>query len=174
MAVDIVIRPITVNDIAPFNAAVGEVGREKQFLTFLDCPPMESTLAFVTDNITNNHPQFVAIMNDKIIGWCDITPDTSRVVHKHKGTLGIGILKPYRGQGLGRRLMNIAIEAAKEKGLRRIELKVRTTNTHAFMLYQKLGFELEGTLRREWCVDGQYYDTHIMALWLGDPPIALG
>jgi RimJ/RimL family protein N-acetyltransferase len=171
---NIIIRPIAENDIEDFNAAVGEVARERDYLTFLDNPPMNGTDAFVRDNIANGHPQFIAITDNKIIGWCDITPDTSRVVHEHKGTLGIGILKPYRGQGLGRRLMNAAIQAAKEKGLQRIELKVRTTNTNAFMLYQKLGFVLEGTMRKEWHVDGVYYDTHFMALWLDDRSIALG
>lgn len=168
MSVDII--PIAEEHIEAFNAAVGEVAREKNYLTFLDCPPMEGTYEFVRENIAQGHPQFVAMEGNKLIGWCDITPDSTREVHRHKGTLGIGILAGYRGQGIGRRLMETAITAAARKGLTRIELKVRASNTHARALYEKLGFVLEGTMRKEWHVDGQYYDTHFMALLL--PPLA--
>jgi ribosomal protein S18 acetylase RimI-like enzyme len=161
------IRPITENDIEAFNAVVGAVARERDYLTFLDCPPMDGTREFVLDNIKNHHPQFLALDGEAVVGWCDITPPSTREVHRHVGVLGIGLLPPYRGRGLGRQLMQAALDAARAKGLTRIELKVRATNTRARALYEKMGFVLEGTLRRDWCVDGQCYDTHVMGLVWG-------
>jgi ribosomal protein S18 acetylase RimI-like enzyme len=48
-----------------------------------------------------------------------------------------------RGTGLGRALTAAAIERARERGCRRIELDVNETNRAAIALYASLGFALE-------------------------------
>ena len=56
------------------------------------------------------------------------------------------------------------IDAAWAKGLTRIELSVRADNTRAMALYERCGFEYEGTLRRGFCVAGQDCDVRLMGL----------
>jgi putative acetyltransferase len=56
------------------------------------------------------------------------------------------------------------MEAARKKGLSRIELTVRTDNTRAIALYRKLGFETEGIMRRHMLIDETYVDSLLMAL----------
>jgi len=163
------IIPAQESHIEEVNVVVGEVAREREYLTFFDAFPMESTREFIMGNIANGNPNFVALVENKIIGWCDITRNTSRPVNRHSGTMGMGILARYRGIGIGRKLLAAAINAAKEKGIFRIELTVRETNHIACTLYEKMGFVREGTLRKEWHVDDKYYDTHVMALLL--PPL---
>jgi len=163
------IIPVQESHIEEVNAIVGKVAREREYLTFFDAFPMESTREFIMGNIANGNPNFVAMMGNKIIGWCDITQNTSRPVNRHSGTMGMGILAPYRGIGIGRKLLAAAINAAKQKGILRIELTVRETNHIARALYEKMGFVLEGILRKEWHANGKYYDTHVMALLL--PPL---
>jgi RimJ/RimL family protein N-acetyltransferase len=168
VSVDII--PIEEKHIAGFNAAVGEVARERLYLSFFDAFPMEGSRKFVMNNIANGNPQFVAILDNKVIGWCDINPNTSRVISPHCATMGMGILPPYRGQGIGKKLLAAALDAAKKKGILRVDLTVRATNLNAIKLYEKFGFVHEGTMRKEACVDGLYYDTHMMALLF--PPLA--
>jgi ribosomal protein S18 acetylase RimI-like enzyme len=48
-----------------------------------------------------------------------------------------------RGSGLGRALTEAAIERARERGCRRVELDVNETNTAAIGLYTSLGFSVE-------------------------------
>ena len=48
-----------------------------------------------------------------------------------------------RGTGLGRALVDAAIEIARERGCKRIELDVNEDNTAALALYQACGFTLE-------------------------------
>jgi ribosomal protein S18 acetylase RimI-like enzyme len=50
------------------------------------------------------------------------------------------VLKPLRGQGVGRLLMNAAIKKAEEKGCSRLTLEVRKDNAVAQNLYRSLGF----------------------------------
>jgi ribosomal protein S18 acetylase RimI-like enzyme len=71
-----------------------------------------------------------------------------RPAMQHSGVLGMGLLPEYRGRGLGRRLMERALEASRVFGLSRIELSVREDNARAAALYAKLGFAVEGRKRR--------------------------
>ena len=109
--------------------------------------------------IKSSKPFSVAITEGKIIGWCDISA-LDRPVFAHIGSLGIGVLAPYRGQGVGKALMKTALQNAKLKGLTRIELTVREHNLSAIALYKKLGFEQEGVHKNGVCIDGKY-ENHI-------------
>jgi ribosomal protein S18 acetylase RimI-like enzyme len=56
------------------------------------------------------------------------------------------VAEPYRGQGLGRRLMDKAEEWARLQGLARISLSVGVHNAIGQRLYESLGYQVE-TLR---------------------------
>ena len=159
------IRSITEHDIEQFRLAVGSVAREKLYLAFLDCPSLEMTKDFVLSNIKESWPQVVAISNNKVIGWCDIV-GSNRHACKHLGTLGIGIINEYRGNGIGHQLINKALELAEKKGFTRIELSVREDNKRAIHLYKTFGFSIEGKHINSLLIDGQYYNQISMALLL--------
>lgn len=165
MAIRVV--PITEAQIEGFCAAVDSVARERQFLAFLEGPPLAQSHAFVQENLAGNWPHFVALDEQgEVVGWCDIT-SMHRQAAAHVGVLGIGVLADYRGQGLGEQLLRAALQAARDKGLTRIELSVHGTNEPAMVLYHKLGFEVEGVKRKAVLIDGVYDDSIIMALLLG-------
>jgi RimJ/RimL family protein N-acetyltransferase len=48
----------------------------------------------------------------------------------------------------------------------KVNLRVRTDNQRALAIYRRLGFAVEGTLRRDICVDGQCYDHYAMGLFV--------
>jgi ribosomal protein S18 acetylase RimI-like enzyme len=52
----------------------------------------------------------------------------------------IYLLPELRGQGLGRQAVALAIEAAKEVGIRALLLEVEAHNERAYSLYRKMGF----------------------------------
>lgn len=149
--------------IQDFWSAVDSVARERKYLAFLEGPPIQSTRDFVLDHINNDWPQLVAIYDGKVIGWCDIS-SLDRPVFAHIGSLGIGVLAPYRGMGIGKALMEAALQKAKLKGLTRIELTVRENNRLAINLYEKFGFVAEGIHRNGVCIDGEYENHVFMAL----------
>ena len=160
------IIPITEEHIESYCSAVGSVAREHKYLAFLDTPSLEMSRAFVLENLQGNWPHFVAISDGKVIGWCDIT-SLHRPIFAHSGTLGIGVLAPYRGKGIGKALISKAIEKAKIIGLTRIELTVRENNKPAIALYEKLGFALEGRHLNAVRI-GTEYENHISMALLFD------
>ena len=98
-----------------------------------------------------------------VVGWCDVIR-SERKGATHVGHLGMGVISSHRGQGLGRRLLAVAIEDAFAKGIERIELEVFASNQAAIGLYKTHGFEEEGRKRKARKLDGQYEDFIIMAL----------
>lgn len=59
-------------------------------------------------------------------------------------TYGGIIWEQYRGQGYGSKMLQETLEKAKELGFLSVKLKVYKTNTRAFSLYKKQGFEVIG------------------------------
>lgn len=58
--------------------------------------------------------------------------------------LNVCVDRIYQHQGLGRELMNYAIQQALESGARYAYLEVRRSNTRAITLYRKMQFHLVG------------------------------
>jgi ribosomal protein S18 acetylase RimI-like enzyme len=167
MMADIEIIPITEAHIQGFWSAVDSVAREHEYLAFLEGPPINTTRDFVLDNIEGNWPHFIAVCSGRIIGWCDISA-LDRPVFNHIGSLGMGIIASYRGLGIGKKLLQTAIQKAQQKGLTRIELTVREKNKRAIALYKKFGFEIEGIHKNGVRIEGKYENHLFMALLLGD------
>jgi len=67
--------------------------------------------------------------------------------------------KDYWGKKLGTEIHSVLIQWAFEKlGLYKIRADIRTNNPAIFRVVEKLGFKIEGTLRKEKVVDGQKID----------------
>jgi RimJ/RimL family protein N-acetyltransferase len=159
------IRTIQMSDVDSFHACLGVVAREGRYLALLDAPPLEQTRGFVSQNIKMNVPQVVAVVDERVVGWCDIQAPWHDTL-KHAGSVGMGLLPSHRGQGLGATLLVSCMERAKAVGITRVELEAREDNVRALALYRRLGFTQEGVKARGMRVEGQYVNTVVMALLL--------
>lgn len=79
--------------------------------------------------------------------------------------LTMAVARPHRNAGVGRALLQYAMECADASGqIRKIELLTRAHNEPAIRLYKSLGFAEEGRLRaRLRLEDGTYIDDVCMA-----------
>jgi ribosomal protein S18 acetylase RimI-like enzyme len=161
----VVVRGITLADVAGYRACVGAVMRERKFLAYLEPFSFTQTATFVADNIDKGNPHYVAEDASGIVGWCDIQRENVPT-YAHEGMLGMGLLPDYRGHGLGERLIRTALDAARGAGFERVSLSVYANNTRAMALYRRVGFVLEGTRVRGRKVDGAYDDIHMMAYFI--------
>ena len=83
----------------------------------------------------------------------------------HWGEFGMGITEGFRGKGIGTALLNALFKWAEEHPrVEKICLRVFDANPKAVKLYQDLGFEEEGRLKK--CLrlgNGLYSDAILMA-----------
>jgi RimJ/RimL family protein N-acetyltransferase len=131
-----------------------------------EAPPPQDVQAFVVHNIQARVPQFVALEEGRVVGWCDVLPKPQPAL-RHTGVLGMGVVSAWRGRGIGSRLLTAALQAARQREMTRIELTVRVDNERARRLYERFGFKVEGRCRRYMLVDGGYQDGYLMALLHG-------
>jgi len=100
----------------------------------------------------------VAEDDGRIVGQLMLQGGKRRNV-RHAATLGITVGREHRGQGVGRRLMEYAIDWARAGGVvTRIELNVFVRNSNAIRLYESCGFVVEGRRRRSIHREGEYMD----------------
>jgi RimJ/RimL family protein N-acetyltransferase len=157
------IVPIAERHIKGFQEALDRVAREKMYLAFLKAPLFRETRKFVLENIKNGNPQFVAVADGNVVGWCDVIR-SPRDTSKHCGVFGIALVPEFRGKGIGRRLIKAVIKSAWGRQFTRIELTVRKDNANAIRLYKRMGFESEGVRRNAFRIDGKYENLISMAL----------
>jgi ribosomal protein S18 acetylase RimI-like enzyme len=153
--------------IESFHRTFDSIARERRYLAMLEAPPIENLRSFVQDNISQGNAQFAALSDGEVVGWCDASPKRLPI-HRHVGVLGMGLLPAFRGQGIGRRLLEGTLEAARGNGLTRVELTVREDNSGAIALYEKVGFAAEGVQRNAFKVDGRYHNLIFMAVLFPD------
>ena len=161
---EIRILPISAEHVESFHKALDTVAREREYLSLLEAFPLEQTRTFVLGMIESGNPQFVAVADRQVVGWCDIIRH-SFPSHAHAGRLGMGIIPPYRDRGLGRQLIETTLQAARDGGIERVELSVHADNPRAIALYEKVGFVREGLVRRSVRIDGRYKDAILMAFF---------
>lgn len=97
------------------------------------------------------------------IGNCDYR-DVNIVTRT--ATIGLSIgEKGYWNHGYGADVVRTLVRHLfNHLNLRRVQLDTWSGNDRAIRAYQKCGFEIEGRLKENEYVDGEYYDTVLMGL----------
>jgi ribosomal protein S18 acetylase RimI-like enzyme len=73
----------------------------------------------------------------------------------------------HRRQGIGRSLLEQAVEWARESQVEKLELHVFPHNEPAIRLYEQFGFEREGLRRDHFRRGGKLVDAVLMAYYVG-------
>jgi RimJ/RimL family protein N-acetyltransferase len=105
---------------------------------------------------------FAAELAGEIVGRLSIARD-SHPASWHVADLGLMVAAGYRRQGIGRALLEQAVEWARSAGVTKLELHVFPHNTAAIALYEQFGFKREGYRRRHYRRGGEYVDAVLMA-----------
>jgi RimJ/RimL family protein N-acetyltransferase len=81
----------------------------------------------------------------------------------HVADLGLMVAAGHRRRGIGRALLEQAVEWARESGVEKLELHVFPHNEPAIKLYEQFGFEHEGLRRGHFRRSGRLVDAVLMA-----------
>lgn len=105
----------------------------------------------------------VACADEEVVGSLGLEAHPTRWRRRHVGSIGMAVRDDFQGRGVGSALMRAALDLAENwLNLTRIELTVFVDNAAAIALYEKFGFEVEGTHRRYAFRDGEYVDAYSM------------
>ena len=97
----------------------------------------------------------------EIAGTCTINPAGITRRLRHRCISGIVLYKKYWGQGIGRQVMQCAMQEAKNLGYEQCELEVLGRNENAIALYKSLGFTETGRVPDAVKYDDGSYDCQI-------------
>lgn len=104
----------------------------------------------------------VAETDGRAVGAAALRPFYGRRAHAAEFWLGVN--ESFAGRGIGSRLLAAIIDTAENwLNVTRIEMTVFVDNARAIALYERFGFEIEGTLKAASFRDGVFADVHCMA-----------
>jgi ribosomal protein S18 acetylase RimI-like enzyme len=107
----------------------------------------------------------VADVNGVIAGYVELGRLCTLKSSAHAFEIkGLAVEPGHRRLGIGRVLVNAAIDLAKQRNARRVVLRVLGSNFGARALYEACGFRTEGILREQFFLDGRYVDDVLMAI----------
>ena len=140
---EITFRYPTIDDAQILTEYINTISAEKTFIIFQG---EQKTLAdekkWIESFLNNKNTKVIvfAFINRQLVGVSDI--DLKSGAKCNVGSFGITVAKEFRGEGIGKTLMELTIsESIKNiKDLKIIELEVFGSNIVAKNLYKKLGF----------------------------------
>lgn len=106
----------------------------------------------------------VAEVGDVVAGYALLGHPSPLPASAHVQMLrGLAVDPAFHRRGLGRLLVEAAIEEATARGGVKLSLRVLGSNPGARRLYEACGFETEGVLRDEFLLEGRTVDDHLLA-----------
>ena len=162
---EILIRYPVESDIESAMNFINTVSNEQTFITFqgqqMTLEEEKKYMLPFLDKIKKGISlKLFVFKENELIGTSDITPQER--TSDHVGTFGLIIKKEYRGEGIGKLLMELTLKEAKRlKNINIIHLGVFGDNELAFNLYKKMGFVVYGSLPKG-VKHKDHYDSHIM------------
>lgn len=157
-----VIRRAIENDAAQIVMYSNAIGGETDFLSYgwnEFSQNNESERQVIREyNAGRNRLFIIAEIDREICGVLTFYGNNRKRL-EHWGELGISVLQKHWNKGIGHALIDYLIKwAQRSEIVRKIDLMVREDNYSAIALYRKMGFEVEGRIRRAMRVNGKFYD----------------
>ena len=156
------VRLASLDDVPGLHRAQTAVYGERRFFGRTEAVAVEKLTEIIAEYAAAGSVFCVVVSQGDVVGWCNIwrrVGDSFR----HCGALGMGLLPPYRGRGIGHALMTFALTEARHAGIWRIELEVFANNLPAIELYEKMGFVREGLKQQAVVLDEGFDDIVCMA-----------
>lgn len=108
------------------------------------------------------HPALVAERDDRVIGWGSLNVFNHREAYDHVADFSIYVARSARGTGVGGRLVESLISAARDIGYHKMVLAAFEWNTAGIAMYERAGFRRVGVYREQGLLDGRWVDTVVM------------
>jgi len=127
-------------------------------------PPTEPDWSFFNERV-EIRDVLVAELDGEVAGYIRLSVPHPIESARHVLLIsGFAVDPAFQRRGVGIALLDAAAEEARARGARRLTLRVLAPNEVARRLYERAGYVVEGVLRGEFFLDGEYVDDVLMAL----------
>ena len=92
--------------------------------------------------------RLVATVGDQVFGWLALTPWSSREVYRGVAWESVYVAAERRGRGVGRMLLNAAIEESERAGIWTLLAGIQLENAPSLALHERAGFRRIGMQER--------------------------
>ncbi len=148
--------------VSIYNASIPE----RMATADLDPIPVESRLRWYEEHSPENHPVWVMETDHQIVGWLSFQPFYDRPAYQATAEISIYVHPTCQGQGIGKKLLNAAINRSPKLGLNTLMALIFAHNVPSIKLFQKFGFQQWGHFPRIANLDGNQRDVVIFGLHL--------
>ena len=112
---------------------------------------------------SENEILLIAEIEGKHIGNCSLMSLGGVKRYRHRCEIAIALYQEYCDFGIGKAMLEMLLDIAKQVGYEQAELEVIANNKSAIALYEKLGFQKYGTFPNNMkYADGSYADAYWM------------
>ena len=147
-ATKITLRPARPDDAAAIIAAVRSSSQERSYVLMEIYGKDAATQRAYIEQLDRRHNLFlVATVNEQIVGILALLDFLVCSTPEPCLSVGVHIVRDWRGRGLGSAMLRYALRWAKEHEYHRLEADIFTTNERSVHLFDKAGFQ-EVTCRR--------------------------
>lgn len=152
-------RPASLGDAEPicaiYNAAIAE-----RRSTFETAP--RSAEDFDERIGADRYPFLVAEVDDRVIGWADLSPYSARPCYAAIGEASVYVAAESRGRGVGTALAEALAAEAERRGFHKLLGKLFTDNMASIRLIERCGFSSVGVHHRHGRLDGEWRDVMVV------------
>lgn len=140
------IRPAVLKDAESYRQCWDSVAKERRYIIEFEAPPLAEVRAILRHNLRKKNPMVVAVDEGRVVGWASVNRFERRAL-SHVGDFGMSLLPEYRDMGLGTKLMVRVLKMCRGK-FDSVFLAVLWKNRRARRLYQKMGFQPRGRIKK--------------------------
>ncbi|PTL58712.1 GNAT family N-acetyltransferase [Paraconexibacter algicola] len=145
----VLVRPVSPDDKALIAWGVSQLSRESSYLRFFSTRNKLSAgeLRYLTEVDHVDHEALVAVLADDPSTLVGVARFVRQTDDPEAAEVAMTIGDPFQGQGVGRELLELLMEAGRERGIRRFVAIMLAENTGAQRLFGNAGPVLE--IRRD-------------------------
>jgi L-amino acid N-acyltransferase YncA len=158
----VLIRPARPADLGPINDIYNEAVANTT--ATMDTDP--KTLAEREAWMGAHAGRFVALVAEApvsgVVGWASLSRWSDRPAYDGTGESSVYVGSSFRGNGIGRKLMEALLEEADRNAFHVVLARITTDNTVSIGLHERLGFERVGVMREVGFKFGKRHDVLVL------------